>query len=564
MKQIVQIPCYNEAGTLPEIKHFPFLKNQLQKLGSWVVRRASKTDIPDAPSGFRILKQLPKFIFLSGLVFLAIFLVNVNDGVFFSGDGGVKYLMTKQMADGNFISYLQLEAPNWVKDLWASGFFPIEPPFIYNISDKYYIQYPLYFPFISSLWLFLFGFKGLYVLPAIGLILIWLGYILICRKYKIDDLSCAISLFALIFCSPLTLYGAMFWEHTLGVALLFLGILTLLSSKSNTIISCIAGLLVGSSIYLRPELIVLSGLFLIAVVFKGHSFELKINNRLSFTVGFLIALSGLFIGNYIFYGNINGLQADSVLEPFSLKERLNDFIKIFKQLSLMLVQHFPLIIPIILVAIIQIKQDQKISLLARLLLIISTLFIVLVPLLWPSDGGKQWGPRYLLGVLPIMTVSCGFECRKVWDRFGVVSKSIFGAILIVTFAYGFLINTIIGCQVLIHDYTYRVYPVYKYVVNDESTVIVVSHQWIAQELAATMKDKHYLLAKDGQQLDEIGKAAIVNNQKRILFITMDQIILNDNRIIKMDENQIAYMNITPKYKNELFVIHDIELGWIKK
>jgi hypothetical protein len=45
---------------------------------------------------------------------------------------------------------------------------------------------------------------------------------------------------------------------------------------------------------------------------------------------------------------------------------------------------------------------------------------------------------------------------------------------------------------------------------------------------------------------------------------MDQIILNDNRIIKMDENQIAYMNITPKYKNELFVIHDIELGWIKK
>jgi glycosyltransferase involved in cell wall biosynthesis len=37
------------ARPIAEIKHFPFLKKQLQKLGSWVVRLASKTDIPDAP-----------------------------------------------------------------------------------------------------------------------------------------------------------------------------------------------------------------------------------------------------------------------------------------------------------------------------------------------------------------------------------------------------------------------------------------------------------------------------------------------------------------------------------
>lgn len=33
--------------------HFSPLKKKLQHLGSWVVRKASKTDIPDAPSGFR-------------------------------------------------------------------------------------------------------------------------------------------------------------------------------------------------------------------------------------------------------------------------------------------------------------------------------------------------------------------------------------------------------------------------------------------------------------------------------------------------------------------------------
>lgn len=36
-----------------QIAHFSPLKKKLQNLGSWVVRKASDTDIPDAPSGFR-------------------------------------------------------------------------------------------------------------------------------------------------------------------------------------------------------------------------------------------------------------------------------------------------------------------------------------------------------------------------------------------------------------------------------------------------------------------------------------------------------------------------------
>lgn len=39
------------------IKHFSPLKKSLQKLGSWVVRAVSETDIPDAPSGFRALSR---------------------------------------------------------------------------------------------------------------------------------------------------------------------------------------------------------------------------------------------------------------------------------------------------------------------------------------------------------------------------------------------------------------------------------------------------------------------------------------------------------------------------
>lgn len=42
---------------ISKIKHFSPIKKFLQKLGSWAVRVASNTDIPDAPSGFRAMSR---------------------------------------------------------------------------------------------------------------------------------------------------------------------------------------------------------------------------------------------------------------------------------------------------------------------------------------------------------------------------------------------------------------------------------------------------------------------------------------------------------------------------
>lgn len=45
------------ARPIEKIEHFSFTKKALQKLGSYVVRVVSKTDIPDAPSGFRAISR---------------------------------------------------------------------------------------------------------------------------------------------------------------------------------------------------------------------------------------------------------------------------------------------------------------------------------------------------------------------------------------------------------------------------------------------------------------------------------------------------------------------------
>jgi len=42
---------------ISQTDHFSPAKKFLQKLGSWVVRKASNTDIPDAPSGFRAMSR---------------------------------------------------------------------------------------------------------------------------------------------------------------------------------------------------------------------------------------------------------------------------------------------------------------------------------------------------------------------------------------------------------------------------------------------------------------------------------------------------------------------------
>lgn len=45
------------ARSIETIGHFSVLKKLLQKFGSWVVRAASSTDVPDAPSGFRAMSR---------------------------------------------------------------------------------------------------------------------------------------------------------------------------------------------------------------------------------------------------------------------------------------------------------------------------------------------------------------------------------------------------------------------------------------------------------------------------------------------------------------------------
>ncbi len=59
VQPILDNKAHYVIGTRPidEIQHFSFAKKCLQKIGSWAVKVASNTDIPDAPSGFRAMSR---------------------------------------------------------------------------------------------------------------------------------------------------------------------------------------------------------------------------------------------------------------------------------------------------------------------------------------------------------------------------------------------------------------------------------------------------------------------------------------------------------------------------
>ncbi|RMF27427.1 MAG: dolichol-phosphate mannosyltransferase, partial [Cyanobacteria bacterium J083] len=80
--------------------------------------------------------QLPFFVIVTGIAFTLGLQLLIPEGVFFSGDAGLKALLTKQLSQG--IWRFDLIPPDlaWVKSLWQADLYPYAPPFAYYINQK--------------------------------------------------------------------------------------------------------------------------------------------------------------------------------------------------------------------------------------------------------------------------------------------------------------------------------------------------------------------------------------------------------------------------------------------
>ena len=174
-----------------------------------------------------------RFIFLLAIIYLGILVSSIQPEVFFQGDGGVKFLVIKQINAHQGFKYLTLPQPQWVREIWDKGFFPLKEPFVYSTPKGYLISFPPAFQIVNAFLYERLGYRGIYIIPLLSILILWTWVFNLLKKKNIGEINMALAIFVLTFCSPLTIYGAMYWEHMPTVLLLFAGTVFILNKPSG-------------------------------------------------------------------------------------------------------------------------------------------------------------------------------------------------------------------------------------------------------------------------------------------------------------------------------------------
>ncbi|MFB2937525.1 LA_3751/LA_3752 family putative glycosyltransferase [Aerosakkonemataceae cyanobacterium BLCC-F154] len=471
---------------------------------------------------------IPWIVLGAGILFSLFWQLLVPYGHFFSGDGALKALLAQQWSAGDFRFDLDLPAASWVKTLWQKGLYPFEEPFVYLVKDVYYITFPFTFPVLTAPFHALSGYRGLYFVPLVATWAIWLNFYWVCRRLKLNDLLTALGLVVLIFASPLTFYSATYWEHNLAIALSFYGMSTLLVpgkqglSKKDAIFS---GVAIGLSVWFREEIVIIVGFFCL-LVYAAYFFRLRrlkhlAENKELIVISMILSVGGFFLLNLFVYHHPLGIHSIQVVKKFSLLERLQvtaGNLKIFLvgenfNQWYSLLYTFPLVLfPIIyLVGYFWKPQKLKLTLRAKIVYLLCLLFPIAVAFLVPAGGGgKQWSPRFLLVLIPLIILVTIGELRFLKRISQPVVRNLSYAGFFLLLMVSFWLNTITAPRYFVES-AQRIQPAIDFLRSHPNQIVAVSHQYVAQSMMPAMEEKLFFLSKNQQSLGILGKE--LNQQK---------------------------------------------------
>ncbi|TAE56827.1 MAG: hypothetical protein EAZ87_17510 [Nostocales cyanobacterium] len=474
----------------------------------------------------KLQTSLPFLVILSGIVFSLYLLLLVPDHLYFSGDGGLKALLAEQIANGQLRFDLNLQVPEWVQNIWNSGLYPFEPPFSYKIKGLYYITFPFTFPLATAPFYAIFGYRGFYIIPLVSTWIIWFNFHRLCLALKLNYIISAVGLIILIFSSPLTMYSAMYWEHTLAVCLAFSGIVTLVYHQENYLNKnslIFAGILIALSAWFRPEFLaliaILTTLVTASYIIKFDFINLVKYNKTVFLISLILTILGFFACNKLIYDHPLGAHAFQVVENFSLQERLLKSYKFFTILKNELLKYFPVLyfgLAIVITAIFRANLRLKSEIIQ--IVLVSGLYMLFVPILIPSDGGKQWGPRFLLFLIPLITIIAISNLDKIWKikRFGI--RYIVIGVLTVFLPLGFNINTIQGLETVYQKDKPENLEVLNFLNQETTKFIAVANQYVGQSFPSTFTDKIYFLTKEAKDVSQLGLALHQQGEQKFIYI----------------------------------------------
>jgi hypothetical protein len=187
---------------------------------------------------------------------------------------------------------------------------------------------------------------------------------------------------------------------------------------------------------------------------------------------------------------ISVLLAGLLIWQLSQGQRPDDLLLVFPILVL-------LILPVPLTSNIQ----PPTSSIARFLLIVPLAFVVLVILISPFQGGIQWGPRFLLPIIPPLTVVLTDRLAGLW---GVINRSVrvgLAVAFIALLAAGSY-STWLGVKFMQGSQTSSEFM--SEVIRQSPDKVVVTDAWFLPQMAPdTVGEKIWLMAEDEKKMFQL-------------------------------------------------------------
>ncbi len=454
-------------------------------------------------------------LFLSGvyLIFLAF---SIHEGIFYAGDQGIKSLVVKQIAQGYGFKYLHLPQPAWVQSVWNAGFTPLRPPFFYHSPKGYLIVFPPAFQIVSA-WLYAkWGTVGLYIIPLLTTLLLLLWFALLLKQCGVKPILIALAVFLLVFCSPLAVYGVMFWEHMPAVLLLFAGVAFIANPPQKAWSVVTLGVVSGLAVFLRPEALMMNFLYVLAVIFLGlRDRRLPGDRRIfgacpsipvAFLAGLTLSVLAFFVFNAVEYGSLLGVHGRQVFMDKNPNTRLSlhHGLENLWQNNYISTYHFLFVLLLIPLVVRAIAKRQPVDPRPGLLAAVVLAFSLVTPWLLPNNGVVQWGARYFLAIIPVTLVAL-FLAERQWNLLAG-NKIPRWALCLTLFSIGYCFydNTHGGGYKDVRwRYNQRLTKTYRLIDSQPGRVVIVSHYWMVNDFAYLFDKESFFAASGNDSLSRL-------------------------------------------------------------
>lgn len=436
---------------------------------------------------------LPGLVLGLGVWWLASLLASVPDDVFFSGDGGLKALMSRQILDGRWAPWLELEQPAWIHELWEAGMYPFRPPFAYQLSGRWYSSFEWTFPALSTPAYALVGHRGLYLLPALSVVAVWLRFAWLLRALRVHPVPTAAALALLIFATPLTFYAGTIWEHAPAVAIAFAGYadLVLLEHDPRRPRAARAGLLLGAACWLRPEAMVFAVGALVVHSVSRHGWRVA-----QAGVAFGTVTGAYLAFNRVVYGEWIGIHAIQVIE----RERtasmwLAESVGHATSLAEIWLERMTFTwLALLLAGATLTARGPHGSASRRTLLLVVVAFVGTAAIV-PNSGGLQIGPRYLLLLVPLVALLVALGLEQLRPATGATRWTL-TAIAVLLAAHVGLENVTAESERIGQSYSVRILPSVRAIKLHPRAGVLFGHHWAAMEMSEVITEARPVVTVD--------------------------------------------------------------------